>query len=206
MYTHRYRYPGRTAVILLQSNTGTSTGTAGTIAGTTSTRWNKPLGRLSARPWLCGESQPPAGRVAVLMKSPAQQVVGLLLAFQPAAAWITLSQSRFGAQLNHIQAQMQGNYSAGVPIMQLLGFIWNMPSDPASTAGLGGGITWAWDEHLCRRLLPRFHEDLLFIEFITCDVLKAAMRRGFASWADNHARYAHGDQSGDHQPWPQLPN
>ena len=103
-----------------------------------------------------------------------------------ADAWITLSQSRFGANLGHIKEQARGNYSANVPLLQRLGFIWNLPGDPASSEGLGGGIAWAFDVALCDKLRPRFHETLLWFDFITCDVLKAAVHRGFASWADNH--------------------
>ena len=33
--------------------------------------------------------------------------------------------------------------------------------------------------------LSQFTEDFFFIPFITCDNLKAAMTRGFASWSDN---------------------
>ena len=103
------------------------------------------------------------------------------------AAWTTISQVRFGAQLEHIHQQMQGNHSVGVPPLRQLGYIWSMPEDATSASGLGGGITWAWDPGLCGRLLPRFREGAMLIPFVTCDDLRASMHRGFASWSDNHA-------------------
>ena len=120
---------------------------------------------------------------------PAQFTTLALLAafFLPEShAWISLSQARFGAKLQHIKEQVRGNYSANVPLLQRLGFIWDSPSEPSNSEGLGGGIAWAFDPTLCDKLRPRFHETLLWLDFITCDVLKAAVHRGFASWADNH--------------------
>ena len=40
--------------------------------------------------------------------------------------WTTISQSRFGAQLGEIQAQMRGNQTQSEPV-RLLGFLWNAP-------------------------------------------------------------------------------
>lgn len=102
-------------------------------------------------------------------------------------AWTTISQVRFGAQLEHIHMQMRGNHSAGVPPLRQLGYVWSLPEDATSANGLGGGITWAWDPALCGRLLPRFREGAMLVPFVTCDDLRASMHRGFASWADNHA-------------------
>lgn len=102
-------------------------------------------------------------------------------------SWVTISQVRFGAQVNHIREQTRGDYSSDMPPTSLLGYIWSMPSDPVSTEGLGGGITWAWDESLCDLLLPRFRERLILIPFVRCEQIKAAVHRGFNSWSDNHA-------------------
>lgn len=99
--------------------------------------------------------------------------------------WVTISQVKLGAQLGDIREQMRGNFTA--PPLQRLGYLWSLPDAASSSNGLGGGITWAWDPTLCERLLPRFHEDMLFVELVSCDTLKAAVHRAFASWSDNHA-------------------
>jgi hypothetical protein len=114
--------------------------------------------------------------------------MALLLATPLCKAWVTLSQVRFGAQVDLIQQQFHGDYSAGGSIFKRLGWIWNHPNDPASDDGLAGGITWAWDDSLCTKLLPRFSEDIFFIQMIDCSTIKAAVHRGFQSWSDNHAR------------------
>ena len=102
-------------------------------------------------------------------------------------SWVTLSQSRLGAQLDVIQEESRRNFSRSVPPLQRLGYRWDLPSEPASSSGLGGGISWAWDPTLCSHLLPRFHENLLVFEWINCAVLKAAVHSAFATWSDNHA-------------------
>ena len=38
--------------------------------------------------------------------------------------------------------------------------IWDLPQSIVSTAGLGSGITYAWDPELCANMLPTFREDL----------------------------------------------
>lgn len=101
--------------------------------------------------------------------------------------WVTLSQSRFGAQLADIQKQTAGNLqNVSVPLIQRLGFFWSAPQVQSSASGLGGGITWAWDSTLCSKLLPLFHETVFGYQLVTCETIKAAVHRGFASWADNH--------------------
>merc|ERR1719440_2753888 len=67
-----------------------------------------------------------------------------------------------------------------------MGYLWTFPADSSDPAGLGGGITWQWDPALCDSILDNFSEDFFFIDFITCDNLRGAMHRAFASWADNH--------------------
>ena len=103
-----------------------------------------------------------------------------------AASWTTISQSRYGAQLEHIKNLYDNTWEHGaMPAQQTLGFLWTVPNDPTSHEGLGAGITWAWDPNLCTRILSQFTEDFFFIPSINCDNLKAAMTRGFASWSDN---------------------
>ena len=103
--------------------------------------------------------------------------------------WVTISQSRHGAQLNTIKSQMAGEQlDYGPMVQQTLGYLWDLPASSTSTRGLGGGITWAWDPVLCDDLQPQFREDFFFIEYISCRDLKAAMHRGFNSWSDNSAK------------------
>ena len=111
----------------------------------------------------------------------------LLLQCLP-CAWVTLSQARFGASLDTIKRQTRGDPTGAMPLVQRLGYLWNLPKESTASAGLGGGIAWAWDATLCEKLLPRFHEDLLGLPLVTCETLKAAAHRGFASWASNHPR------------------
>jgi hypothetical protein len=110
----------------------------------------------------------------------------MLALLDAALAWTTISQSRYGAQLSAIQAQMRGNVTGVSDPAQLLGFLWSSPVSRQSR-GLGSGITWAWDPKLCTALKPLFREDFAFFEFVGCDEMKAAMHRAFASWSDNHA-------------------
>ena len=100
-----------------------------------------------------------------------------------ASGWVTISQSRFGAQIDGIRAQLRGRTTNAEPnIQQKLGYLWTKPASSDDTSGLGGGITWQWDPDLCGSLLPRLHRSQLF----TCDDLKAATRRAFTTWASNH--------------------
>ena len=111
-------------------------------------------------------------------------VLVLLQVMLPATAWISTSQSSFSASIENIQQQQHGNY-VGHP-QAALGFVWNYPSNASDNTGLGGGITWAWDDALCPKLLPLFTEDLFFYDLVSCYDLKAAMHRAFDSWAANH--------------------
>ena len=106
----------------------------------------------------------------------------------PVTAFTTIAQSRYGAQIEDIRKLYHGNTWSSPNVSsphQVLGYTWNKPLDSGSTVGLGGGITWAWDPALCPRIMDRFREDFFFVKFITCEQLKAAMGRGFASWAHN---------------------
>ena len=80
-----------------------------------------------------------------------------------------------------------------------LGYLWNLVPDfalPTENAtlrailqmrGLGGGITWAWDDHLCDKLLPIFSEDIpMFPSLVDCPALKAAVARAFNAWSANN--------------------
>lgn len=130
------------------------------------------------------------------------RVVALLSLASLASCWVTISQSRFGAQLSVIQGLYgaNGSQSANTPIevstvreQQQLGYLWTTPEDSTSHRGLGGGITWAWDPALCPHILRQFREDFFFVPFVTCEMLRSAMHRAFASWSDNNARIAFHD-------------
>lgn len=110
-----------------------------------------------------------------------------LLVLPSATAWSTISQSRHGVAVKTIKEQMRGTAPHVDNPNQLLGYLWSTPADSASPVGLGGGIAWAWDPALCEQLKPGFREDILFVPFITCESLRAAVHRAFASWSDNHA-------------------
>ena len=49
-----------------------------------------------------------------------------------------------------------------------------------------GGIAYAWDDALCDAILPKFREDIIFFNLVTCHDLKAAASRSMASWGANH--------------------
>ena len=59
--------------------------------------------------------------------------------------------------------------------------IWDFPQSSVSTAGLGSGITYAWDPELCANMLPTFREDLEGVSFITCNSLRAAWSRALTA-------------------------
>jgi hypothetical protein len=110
-----------------------------------------------------------------------------------ARAWVTKSQSNFGAQIGEIQAQMNGDKVYGEdelprdPQMQL-GYLWHSPMDPEDTRGLGGGITWAWNPDLCGPLLSKFREDIFGYPggFVNCDDMRAAIARALDKWSANN--------------------
>ena len=113
----------------------------------------------------------------------------LLLLVARAEAWVTISQSYWGAQLNDIRAQMGVNTSVAVEPVQRLGYLWTSPAESASERGMGGGLTWAIDPNLCENLLSSFQEQpFLGISFVTCREIQAALHRGFSAWADNSAK------------------
>jgi hypothetical protein len=118
----------------------------------------------------------------VWVKKATSVVLGLLVA--PCAAWVSLSQSRYGTTLAMVRAQQHGLYTG--PKQAALGFLWTLPENTNDTRGLGKGITWAWDPNLCPTILGFFREDLFFAPLVQCRDLKAAMHRAFSSWAANN--------------------
>ena len=104
----------------------------------------------------------------------------------PAFAWVSKSQSMYGAQISEIAAQMNGASSSRDPQAQLA-WLWHFPENTGDSRGLGGGITYAWDPNLCEPLASRFSEDIFgFPGFLDCSTIKAAVARGFDKWAANN--------------------
>jgi hypothetical protein len=67
--------------------------------------------------------------------------------------------------------------------------IWTAPRDTLSSRGLGGGLTFAYDDvKICSDLLPAFSESatLFGVSFIDCNSIKESIRSAFASWSSNH--------------------
>lgn len=102
----------------------------------------------------------------------------MLLLASPVAGWVTRSQSVYGAQISEIQALMRGEAVSRNQQAQL-GYLWYAPPDTNSSRGLGGGITWAWDDNLCDQLNGQMKEDVFFINLVTCNEYKAAVARAF---------------------------
>lgn len=66
-------------------------------------------------------------------------------------------------------------------------FLWHFPEDSTDERGMGHGLTYAWDPMACAQLLEMFSENLFFAPaFVSCDSLRTAMSRAFASWSAHH--------------------
>ena len=105
-------------------------------------------------------------------------------------SWATKSQTKYGVSLDAIKSQMQGG-TAPNDARGELGALWTLHPNPTTDEekmkGLGGGITWAWDETLCDELLPRFREDVIFYSsLVDCNALKASVARAFNAWSSNN--------------------
>lgn len=105
----------------------------------------------------------------------------LALLTPPASGWVTTSQARFGLTIAQIQNEWQGN-GEGLPLYSL-GYLWNQPASTGRSDGIGGSITWQWDERLCDTL--RMDENFWGIGLVSCDSLKASMHRAFDTWSQN---------------------
>ena len=99
--------------------------------------------------------------------------------------WTTISQATYGAQISEIQSQLAGG-PATRTLQAELGLLWTLPADVSDSRGLGGGVTWAIDPALCGPLLPNFREDVAFINFITCEDVRASIARAFNQWSANN--------------------
>lgn len=112
--------------------------------------------------------------------------------------WVTQMQSKFGATPGNIAKMFDGTAPATVyeDVYSALGYYWHFPTLADDNRGLGGGITWAWDDTLCKtdddayigsgKLEDQFKEDFFFARFVTCVDMRAAMHRAFTTWSDAH--------------------
>ena len=66
-------------------------------------------------------------------------------------------------------------------------YVWNTPESTSSGDGLGQAITYAVASTFCEDMLPHFSERSYILPFlVNCQLLRAALARAFATWADNH--------------------
>ena len=72
-----------------------------------------------------------------------QMTVLLLLLARPAAGWISISQAKYGTQIEDMVKASYGLSRASA--FRSLGWLWTYPRDSLDTKGLGGSITWALD-------------------------------------------------------------
>jgi len=116
----------------------------------------------------------------------------LQAAFVPTiVAWTSLNMQHYGAEIAEFQLGTRGEtglgaYTANQRLYLRRGQIWNWPADETSTAGLAGGITYAWDPNLCGQLMPLMRENVA--NLMSCADLKASVQRGFDAWGMN-SRY-----------------
>lgn len=102
----------------------------------------------------------------------------------PSAAWVTKSQSVYGAQLSEIQDFMKGKDVQRAD-QSKIGFLWTYPQTTNDETGLGGGITWSWDPKLCDLLMPQFKEKVWFYPLVECSDIRSSIARAFDKWAAN---------------------
>ena len=91
-----------------------------------------------------------------LLQSGFLQLAALGLLSAPASGWISLSQARYAASLDELARATYGLSQANA--YRSLGWVWNTPTAPFDTSGLGSAITWAVDPALCDALLPHVRE------------------------------------------------
>jgi len=116
----------------------------------------------------------------------------LLLGHCAAAANAFIPSSVYYESAGNTLAELQASQGA-------LHRVWDQPADTLSQAGLGGGLTYAFDPQLCGKILPLFSEDIAGIEFIDCASIRAAWGRALATWAVHHPKLSFVDVTGHRQ-------
>lgn len=114
------------------------------------------------------------------MRTVASVVVALAA---PVAAWVSSAQSVYGAQISEIQDFMEGK-AVNRDVRAQLGGLWTYPESLSDDAGLGGGITWAFNPALCEKLLAATDERTFF-DLVDCDDFHASVSRAFKMWEAN---------------------
>ena len=134
-----------------------------------------------------------------------RRLIALAVLAERTEAWVTISQSWHGAQIDDIRIQMGPNNQTD-PNRQFsatrkLNYVWTEPALSSDSFGLGGGLTWAFDMSMCGMLLDMFSESLFGAALVDCSSLKAAIHRAFASWSDNSPRLSFIDVTTECKVW-----
>jgi hypothetical protein len=118
--------------------------------------------------------------------------------FSVAPSWVTQMQSKYGVQPAELANAWEGVTSGNAGPYGTMGWYWHWPADADDNRGLGGSITWAWDDQLCKETSNSedrgglgvfedvFNEDFFFAKFVVCKDIRAAMHRAFQTWTDVH--------------------
>lgn len=67
---------------------------------------------------------------------------------------------------------------------------WSSPGSGLEDEGLGGGLAFAVDPHLCGNIINQFKEDgggvINFFNFVNCEEINDALKRAMTTWSLNH--------------------
>ena len=115
----------------------------------------------------------------------------MLLVYAMAHAWITTSQEQDDVSAETLDVIRASNGAVNR--------VWSLPEDTTNSKGLGGGLTFAYDEKICDELLPAMSEasGLWGLSFVDCSSISAAIRSAFASWTVNHPNIKFHDVTND---------
>ena len=116
-----------------------------------------------------------------MLVGPSQRLLLLSVLLAGTDAWLTTSQEQGDSSALDLDLLASSNGA--------INRIWYLPEAAREHGGLGGGISFAYDEErICGDLLPAFSEsaNLWGASFIDCGSIKAAIRSAFASWTSNH--------------------
>ena len=113
----------------------------------------------------------------------------LLLAAQPAVAWVIFSPVRRTLQEKSYEDNLRQAWKGPDTFnLELVSLRWGLPqSAHDSDDGLASGITFALHRNFCDRMLPLFPEAATS-SFITCTELQDTVKRAMDTWAINHKK------------------